>query len=320
MKRRIRYAIPPEAAGEVLAAFLARRFPYHTLAEWTELARAGRVLVNGAAAPPAQALRPADLVEYLADDIPEPPAPLAAPVLYEDEELLAVDKPAGLPTHPGGRYFRHTLWAVLKEQHGLEAPAFVNRLDRETSGVVLAAKTPRAAQHCRQQFARRQVEKIYLAIVEGRFPDALTARGFLQSDPDSPVRKQRRFIPAPADAAAPPPAAGETAETAFRRLYRTADLSLVEARPLTGRLHQIRATLRALGYPIVGDKLYGPDPALFIRFCRDELSPADRQRLRLDRQALHAAVLRLRHPGSGQELRLAAPLPADLAALLPGYG
>ena len=108
----------------------------------------------------------------------------------------------------------------------------------------------------------------------------------------------------------------ERAETFFRRMGDHEGISMVEAVPRTGRLHQIRATLHSIGFPVVGDKLYGPDPALFERFCTDMLSEADRHRLRMKRQALHAAHLEFRHPQGGRHLHFEAPLPADMLAIM----
>lgn len=315
MKRRIQFRIPRDWAGQTLVDFLARRFPYHPAEEWRRHADAGRVHVNAEASSPERILRQADLVEYLAADVPEPDTPLTAPVVFEDADLLIVDKPAGLPTHPGGRYFNHTLWAVLKQEGRIEAPAFVNRLDRETSGLVVVAKTVVAARKCRDQFATRTVEKRYLAIVEGEFPVQLGASGFLFRDTSSTIKRQM-FTPAQDPQAAPPAPDAQWAATDFRRVRVCGELSLVEAIPETGRTHQLRAMLNALGYPLVGDKLYGPDPSIFTRFCNDVLTSDDLRLLRMDRQALHAASLRFRHPRTGLEMRVEAKLPDDMARMV----
>ena len=315
MQRRIRFSIPPDFDGSTLVAFLARRFPYHTAVVWGEKAAAGRVMVNDAPAPPGRPLRTGDIVLYVASDVPEPPVPLQAPIVHEDADLLIVNKPAGLPTHPGGSYHHHTLWAVLKRLHDMPSPAFVNRLDRETSGLVVVAKTPEAAVKCRAQFAGRRVEKRYLAVVEGRFPPALDATGRLVADPAMPAVNKRLFLPAPRPEGAAPPDDSEWAETGFRLVRACGELSLVEVTPRTGRQHQIRATLHALGFPLVGDKLYGRDPGIFLRFCQDAMTDEDRRALRLPRQALHAVSLKFRHPRNGFAVQFEAPLPADMAAL-----
>jgi 23S rRNA pseudouridine955/2504/2580 synthase/23S rRNA pseudouridine1911/1915/1917 synthase len=317
MQRKNSVFIQPQQAGEQLLDFISRRFTYRSREEWLEELAVDRFLLNNSEARAESILTQGDHLVYLMPALVEPPVDRNYTVLYEDEELLVIDKPAPLPCHPGGRFFAHTLWALLKEGHGLAEPRLVNRLDRETSGLVLVAKNKAAARHCQEQFAQRRVEKVYLVLVEGNFPDttlAVEAAGWLGSDPESAVRKKMRFYPAQKDA---PPGAAE-ASTSFRRLSSANDssLSLLEARPHTGRCHQIRASLLHLSFPVVGDKLYGVDEQLFLRFKEGRLSAADLVRLRLPRQALHAAGLRLKHPASGRELEFSAPLPLAISALM----
>lgn len=313
MQRETRFLVPSAAAGTPLVAFLAARFTYHAAAAWTERVAAGRLTRNGRPAAPDAVLAAGDLLAYDTSDLPEPPVDASFRIVFEDADLLVLDKSGNLPCHPAGRYFNHTLWALLKTQHGLASPAFINRLDRETSGLVVVAKGAAAARACRAQFAARQVCKRYQALVEGCFPPAIAACGWLTCDPASEVRKKRRFLPA---AGASGPDGGEWAETHFRLLAQHGPVAAIEALPVTGRLHQIRATLQALGFPVVGDKLYGVDDRLFLKFCRGALDASDRARLRLDRQALHAAGLQFRHPASGRTLAFDLPLPADMREAL----
>ncbi len=324
MKRRIQSRILPPFAGLTLLAYLVRRFPYHDEAGWGERIAQGRVQIGDQTALGSQVLAQNDVVEYLADDLPEPRVNLDVTVLFEDAELLVINKPPNLPCHPSGRYFHHTLWAVLKTRFGLEQPLLVNRLDRETSGLTIVAKTAEAGKLLNAEFSSRRVEKKYLVLVEGVFPPRVEARGLLLPDTASPVRKKVKFVAAEV---APEGQASQWAETVFQVLETVipvfskpgksaGPVSLVEATPTTGRLHQLRATLQSIGFPVVGDKLYGYDAALFIRFCQDQLTEEDRTLLRLDRQALHASQLRILHPRTQQVLDLEAPLPADMAALL----
>jgi 23S rRNA pseudouridine955/2504/2580 synthase/23S rRNA pseudouridine1911/1915/1917 synthase len=316
MQRRIQFNIPRLFAGAPLLEFLVRRFPYHDATGWDERVQQNRVQVNGRPADSAQVLVFGDLVKYLASDLPEPRVNLDVTVVFEDADLLAVNKPANLPSHPGGRYFQHTLWAVLKTHFQLEQPILINRLDRETSGVTLVAKNEKAAKLLRTEFSSRRVEKKYLALVEGAFPPRVEARGLLVPDPGSPVKKKMKFIAAET---ALPEQASQWCETVFQGLETVGPISLVEALPQTGRLHQLRAMLQSLGCPVVGDKLYGLDPEFFTRFCQDQLTAEDRVRLRLNRQALHAAKLCIQHPRTRRTLEFDAPLPADMAALLDGW-
>ena len=316
LRREVRYQIPQDREGATLLEFLVLRFPYFDREGWTAAIVAGQVRVNEAPAEPARVLAYRDVVEYFASEHPEPAVILDARVVFDDADLLVLDKPGNLPCHPGGRHFNHTLWALLKERHGLESPIFINRLDRETSGLVVVARHERAAKDLRAQFAGREVEKRYFALVEGHFPAEAHAVGCMEEDTASPVRKKRRFRSLAGASPAEFGRASERADTRFRLLAVHGPVSAVEARPLTGRQHQIRATFEALGHPVVGDKLYGVDATIFLRFCEGAMTDADRARLRLDRQALHATSLRFRHPRTRQPLTLEAPLPADMADLI----
>ena len=190
----------------------------------------------------------------------------------------------------------------------------VNRLDRETSGLVLFGLSKEAAGNLGKQFSGRTVSKEYLVLVHGDFPDELEAEGFLERDTDCEVRKKRRFVTEPSSELA------ESAKTRFRVIARNEGFSLVQALPHTGRLHQIRATLCSLGFPVVGDKIYGLDPSLFLRFIGDGLTAADKQGLLLTHQALHAWRLTLRTPHTGEELTLETEPPAEFARTLQKLG
>ena len=304
-----------------LLDYLVARFTYHDRDRWEELVRRGRLSVNDEPADETTVLIPGDVVEFrVPEDEPEPPVDRNVSVLFEDESILAVHKPPDLPCHPGGRYFRNTLWALLLEQRPNAGPLFLlNRIDRETSGIVLAAKSRWAAGALGRQFQRKQVSKRYLALVEGSFPESpMEARGFLSRDPGSAVRKRRKYHEAPL----PEHGGGDAqpCQTVLTGLGTFGGVSLVEALPRTGRLHQIRATLHALGHPLVGDKLYGPDEGIFLRFIRGEITLEDHRRLRLPRQALHAAELRILHPATGGRLSLKAELPPDMRGLMETPG
>ena len=317
MQRKNSVRIPPQQAGRMLLDFISQRFTYRSQEQWQAELTAGRFLLNDAETRSDSILAQGDLLVYRMPALVEPPVDSNYTVLHEDDDLLVIDKSAPLPCHPGGRFFAHTLWALLKQNHGLAEPRLVNRLDRETSGLVLVAKNKVAARLCQEQFAGHRVEKVYWGVVEGDFPDTgqgLQAAGWLGPDPDSAIRKKMRFSPAQNEAV---PGAAE-ASTAFRRISGAdnGSMSLVEARPRTGRCHQIRASLLHLGFPVVGDKLYGVDEQFFLRFKEGGLNAADHARLRLPRQALHASSLCLNHPTTGKELKFSAPLPLALQGLL----
>lgn len=315
MERKNAVLIQPHQAGRQLLDFISQRFTYRSREEWQAELAAHRFLLNDTEAQGDAILAQGDRLVYLMDPLIEPPVDTNYTVLHEDNDLLVINKPAPLPCHPGGRFFAHTLWALLKERHGLDNPRLINRLDRETSGIVLVSKNKEAARLCQEQFIQQKVEKVYLVVVEGDFPDTpatVEAAGWLGVDPESAIRKKMRLFPDQKDA---PPGAAEC-HTTFRRISSANGLSLLEARPHTGRCHQIRASLLYLGFPVVGDKLYGVDEQLFLRFKEDRLTDVDHALLRIPRQALHAASLRFSHPVSGNELDFSAPLPATISALM----
>ena len=321
MKRRIQFIFPPGQGGVLLVDYLAGRFTYHSRDEWLTHMLESRVLVNDSAVAPDYRLEAGNRVEFIARDIPEPPVCFDIGIVFEDYDVMVINKPPNLPCHPAGRYFNHTLWAWLKTTHCIESPALVNRLDRETSGLLVVAKNAKAEAKCRTQFLKRAVVKRYVALVEGIFPDACRAEGWMLPDPGSGVHKRRRFEKDDSgrDPSLPPPepvAGKEWAWTDFRRLRSVNGISVVEAVLHTGRLHQIRATLHSLGFPVVGDKIYGPDPMIFVRFCTDAITAEDWRRLRMTRQALHSMELEFTHPATDQPLRFEAPMPADMAVLV----
>jgi len=317
LKRRAAVRIRPHESGMPVLEFLTGRFTYHSRREWMEHIRFGRILLDHRPALPTSILFTGNILEYMHEDIPEPPVEKRFSILYEDELLLVVNKPADLPCHPAGRYFHHTLWALLKAQMAIPSLSFVNRIDRETSGIVLLAKAPHAAMCCQEQIKKRQAYKRYVAFVEGEFPPGkMEAQGFLVPDPQSAVRKKVRFHPA--DSPGSIPESRKTCKTLFFKTGSFKGISRVDALPETGRSHQIRATLQGLGYPVVGDKLYGVDESFFLRFVEGRLDEQDLRRLRLPRQALHSAELHFSHPETGRILKFSAPLPADLESLAQG--
>jgi RluA family pseudouridine synthase len=311
-RRPLSIRVAPSEAGKTVLDLLAGRFTYRSREEWKDSIQRGTVLLNRDRVHPGVFVKHGDVLENHFNNVDEPIVIKDFSIVFEDEFLLAVNKSGDLPCHPAGRYFNNTLWALLKSRRGPDHLSFVNRIDRETSGIVLIAKDPETALNCRRQFEERRVEKRYTAVVEGVFPEGdVSSPGYLAKDPDSPVRKKQRFfqeIPA-----------GENPKaclTEFRKIMEVNGLSLIAAVPLTGRMHQIRATLSALGYPIAGDKLYGVDETLFLRFIEGRLSVRDRLRLRIPRQALHAHRLRMLHPRTARPIELHAPLPADMKDLI----
>lgn len=307
----------PEGVEEArLDRYLAMRFPYRSRAQWARIIRDGRILVDGRGARPGQRLRAGNRIEYHPEPIPEPEVSADIRLLHEDDWLMAVDKPADLPLHPSGKYFRNTLLSQLLLARGetLDTPGLrvVHRLDRETSGVVVFGKTVSATRFLAGQFEHRRASKSYLVLVHGAPPERFFVDARLGPKRDSRIRKAVGVVPAPE---------GVSAQTEFVRLAVGADLALLEARPRTGRMHQIRVHLQHAGYPVVGDKMYGLDETFFLKMAAGEsLSPEDEARLLLPRQALHAWKLTLLHPRDRGPITFTAPLPADMIELCAARG
>jgi 23S rRNA pseudouridine955/2504/2580 synthase/23S rRNA pseudouridine1911/1915/1917 synthase len=306
-QRIIRTTCDWSCAGQELANYLASRFTYRTKDEWLLRIDSGEITLNGRKVSPEYRLELHDQIEYRPVDIVEPDADLNCKVVFEDENYLVVDKPGNLCIHPAGPFFKHTLWHVLASCYG--EIHFASRLDRETSGLLLAAKNKSAA----AKMAKKNIitRKSYLAVVHGSFSEAVEAKGFLVSAPASAVRKKRQFV-----YDMPQEKGGfESAHTQLVPEICGKNFSLVRANPLTGRMHQIRATLSSFGYPVAGDKLYGVDETMFLRQSRDELTPEDREKLIISRQALHSAHLEFIHPESRENMSFDSELPDELKKL-----
>jgi 23S rRNA pseudouridine1911/1915/1917 synthase len=258
----------------------------------------------------SRALREGERVTIFKPPPDEPDVPRSFGVAYEDEWFLAVDKPPGLPVHPTARYLHNTLTGLLDERYGRAGrPVLVHRLDSETSGLVLCARTPEAERAAKRLFAKREVRKTYLAVVRGVLdPPAGRVEAPIGPDRESAIRvKMGCRDPY-----------GLPALTEYRMLETRGGYCLVEARPRTGRQHQIRVHLAHIGHPIVGDKMYGPDESLFLEYVEHGPSADLARRAGHRRQALHAARLELTHPFTQASLVVESPLPRDLADLLSG--
>lgn len=264
---------------------------------------------------PSYNLVPGDRVMVLSERKPEPEVCFDYRVIFDDDEFFIIDKPANLPVHPAGRYFFNTLLVHLKTQ-GHTKPLraerdffLVHRIDKETSGVLVLAKDRVICAGLTKQFAARTTEKRYLAVVKGITPENFACELALGKDKNSAVELAMTTVPEAEG--------GMPANTGFRRLETAGDYSLVECLPKTGRQHQIRVHLFAMGFPLVGDKLYGIDPEIALSYAnRTRLTPEAEARLILPRHALHSSWIRFTHPLTGRPMEFSAEIPADMRTFL----
>jgi 23S rRNA pseudouridine1911/1915/1917 synthase len=287
-----------ELDGERLDRLIAIRLPDLSRAMAQRLVKTAAVTVNGQPSKPSYRVQVGDtVVVRVPAEMPEPIAPEDIPldIVYEDDTLLLVNKPAGMVVHPGPGHTRGTLVnAVLAHcpqtasVGGPERAGIVHRLDKDTSGLILIAKDEETRAALQRQFKRRQVAKTYLALVE----DQVQPREGVIEVPVGRDKRQRKRMAVVRR--------GREARTVYRAIEYFGDHTLLEVRPYTGRTHQVRLHLAWLGYPVVGDAVYG----------------RRRQRLLPERHFLHAARLRFTHPATGKEVEFEAPLPSELAAVL----
>jgi len=301
-----------EDQGSRLDQFLVQKLPSFSRARVQKWIRSGLVRVNDQERSANYRLRPGDrLVCTIPEVQPWHLAPEAIPldILHEDEDLVVLNKPPGLTVHPGAGQTTGTLVNALlhhcPDLQGIgdvQRPGLVHRLDKDTSGIIIVAKTEAAHRFLLGEFKDRRVDKKYLALVWGRLPEK-------QGD----IRTQIGRHPSQRYKMAVIPRGGRAAATSWRRLREYAGpLTLLELTLHTGRTHQIRVHLSSLGHPVLGDSLYGGGPKRF-----QGLGPAwgDLGFL-VSRQMLHAWRLQFQHPRGRAEVTLTAPLPEDFRAVL----
>jgi 23S rRNA pseudouridine1911/1915/1917 synthase len=289
----------PSDAGTRLDRLLQTRLPQFSRSRLQEWIRAARVLVNGTTQSPSYSVRAGDAIDLQ----PAEPPPLKAQpeqipltVLYEDNDLVAIDKPAGMVVHAGAGIHSGTLVNALLGRFGALSgvggelrPGIVHRLDRFTSGVLLVAKNDRAHQNLAAQFSGREVEKVYLALVQGNVKqDRGRIERPIARDPVHRVRMTARLN------------RGRAAWSEYRVLRRFPGFTLLEVRIGTGRTHQIRVHLSSIGHPVAGDTLYGAPAKI----------PG---RPPLGRYFLHAHRITFHLPSTGESISIESPLPQNLS-------
>jgi 23S rRNA pseudouridine1911/1915/1917 synthase len=281
-------------AGKRLDHYLQGQLADYSRARIQTWIRNGRVLVNGTAAKASLLLRGGEHVHVTPEDLPPLKATaedLPIEVLYEDEAVIAVNKPAGLVVHSGAGTHSGTLvnrlvhhFSSLSKIGGDQRPGIVHRLDRGTSGVMLVARTDAAHRALAAQFAGRTVEKIYVALVEGRTTDSGRIDTPIARDPARRTRMTARL------------GHGREAHSEFRVRQRFERFTLLEVRIGTGRTHQIRAHLASIGHPVAGDRVYGARAGKRI--------------------FLHAGRIGFTSPATGERVSIEAPLPVELEGWL----
>lgn len=312
---RLDFKVSADAAGQRLDKFLRRRLDEMPLSHLYKLVRTKKVRVNGARAEIAQILGEGDevVVHVLQAAQPPPPRPATAVrqdfgVIYEDEHILVCDKPSGLAIHPGSGITGETLvdqaraYLVrqgLQTPEGEFKPSPAHRLDRETSGVVVVAKTRQAMVRLTEMFTAGEAHKSYLALAKGRFQKEQGSVDLrLPEHQQTQASKKQRGVNM------------QEALTHWRKLAGGPEATLLEIAIETGRTHQIRRHLEAIGHPVVGDGKYGDFP--FNRTAQRQWG--------LRRMFLHSARLSMSHPILRKRLLLEAPLPPELVAVLPRAG
>ncbi len=301
------FPVAKEFAGQRLDRFIQHRIPRLSRTRANEIVRACAYMPDGRKLRPSSRVIAGDTVLLVRPRLEEPDCPREFEVVYEDEDVLAVDKPAGLPMHPTATYHRNTLTYILREVYGPAAPHIAHRIDRETSGLVLCGRHPTAERRLKASFEGRRVNKTYLAIVRGKVgPDA----GVI----DAPLARPREGLHLLMEVRRD--GTGAAARSRYDVLERGPEHTLVRMFPETGRQHQLRVHLAAIGHPIVGDKLYGPEGvAPFLESIETGMTPDLERRLGHSRHALHAESLCLSHPIQSKPLEVHVSLAADLARL-----
>lgn len=312
--RAFTFTVDLKEEGVRLDALLRAHYPWHSRTFYRRKVERGEVSVNDRKGKPSTKVRAGDVIviqlprDPTAPDIEEHDDLV---ILWEDDDLLAVDKPSGMAVHPVGRTRHGTLINKLHARYRDPdpkrdvVPRLSHRLDRDTSGVILGVKNKAVDAQVMQMFIDREVDKTYFALVQGvPADDEGTIEAPLGPDPQADTTMHQAVLPD-----------GLPAKTRWRVLRRFAHHAWLEVDIFTGRTHQIRVHLAHLGHPIVCDHLYGDVRPLMLSFGRPGLDPAADRPL-LGRLGLHAHRLSLTHPVTGAPLVLESPVPADLAQAL----
>jgi len=306
---RLSFQVGTGDSGKRLDLFLAQKFSYLSRERWQDEIEKGNILISGAKREISYQLKEKDIIGFTPTGIIEREVDEKYEVVFEDEFFLGVNKSGNLPVHSSGRYKNNNLVSILTRD--LKAALHLaNRIDRETSGIVMFGKTTEAARALQNLFQKREVRKIYIVYVYGKFPDALSAIGFLSQDKQSSVIKKKALFKEPQEGNS------KASETHFERIAESGEMAKLLAYPRTGRIHQIRASLFSLGYPVVGDKIYGRDETVFLEFIESGLTKDHIKRIGGARQALHSHRLEFIHPFTGLKTEIFCEEPPDMQLIV----
>jgi len=304
--------VPPNHTGKELLEYLSGRFRYQTSEAWRELILKWKVTVNGKSVQPGHILQRGDLVAY-AVVLKEPPVDKNIQILHEENTFLVAFKPGQLPSHADGNFIKNTFIFLITEElrrNGHKGVVMLaHRLDRETSGLMVVAKDKQAHRKLVNQFEKGLVEKEYLAVVKGSIAEKqFEVDGAIARDEESEISTRHKVVSAETPFAKP-------SRTLFEKVQDLKETTLLKCIPKTGRTNQIRVHLASIGYPLVGDKLYGrtDDQFLeFIHYVKAGGDPAFGGRLETPRHLLHASKLSFIHPETGERVSFEAEMPADM--------
>lgn len=247
-----------------------------------------------------------DEITILTRESDEPKVNKKIKIVYEDEDILVINKPQNIPIHPTGKYYYNTLKEVLKNKLKTEDIFVTHRLDRETSGVIIFAKNKKSAVSLQKQFEKRQVSKTYVAV----------CLGIIKKEEiviDKPLTKMQRgemrdYICVNQK--------GQKATTKINLIKHNNTYSLVRAIPITGRQHQIRVHLKSIKHPIVGDKIYNKPNKLFIKYLKEGLTKDLKEEFILENQALHAESIEFTHPKTKKVIKICSKIPLKFINLV----
>lgn len=310
----LRIVVPPGQKKIRIDVYLTRQVENATRNKVQQAIVAGSVLVNGKKVKSSYSVAPSDIIEVA---LPRPPIPKAIAehiplhIVYEDDHLLVVDKPAGMVTHPAyGNYTGTLVNALLYHCNHLSTvntdlrPGIVHRLDKDTSGLMVVAKTDRAHRHLARQFEKRTIEREYWALVWGRFKHR---KGLIEASLGR-SKKDRRKVAVVKE--------GKTASTDYEVLREFDFLTLLRLKLHTGRTHQIRVHLAHIGHPVFGDSTYGGRNSLWGGLEKKKAQQSANLLKLIQRQALHARTIGFVHPGKQLAVKFESELPDDFSAVL----